>query len=155
MKSKAIFGKRRFAILCRSSILTASSILMEAALSLKVPILTRLNRRCGNSSLARPARGDEKERPRQANLTVWLGIGREGCLGFLDDGLARRLVGLFLVEEPAGGSEHAGVLGFRRCRSAEDMKRPLVDPDFGKPRVAQNAAHIIGVAERHRPRRVG
>src|SRR5438128_185870 len=51
------------------------------------------------SLLTRLARGDEQEGSGEANLAVRRGIGREGCLGFLDDRLARRLVGLFLVEE--------------------------------------------------------
>src|SRR6266404_6286486 len=96
---------------------------------------------------ARPARGDEQEGSGEAHLAVRLLIGRERRLGFLDDRLAGRRVGLLLVEQPARGSEDAGMFGLGGCRSAEHMKRPLVDPDAGKSRGAQDAAQVIGIAE--------
>src|SRR5438105_14967992 len=102
--------------------------------------------------LARLVRGDEQEGSGEADYAVRRLIGRECRLGLLDDRQARRRVGLFLIEEPARGSEDAGMLGLRGCRAADDMKRPLLDLDAGKSGLAQDAAQVIGIAERPRPR---
>ncbi len=67
----------------------------------------------------------------------------------------RRRIGLLLVDQPAGGAHDAGVLGLLFRRRGEDAGGFAVDLDALEPGRAEERAHVIGVAERHRPRRAG
>src|SRR5215471_9844572 len=115
----------------------------------QMPYNSPLRLETAGKRLSRTLRCDQKDGGGQAGAAV-AKSGREGCLDLAADGLSGRLVRLLLVDQPAGGTHDAGVLGLLVRGRGDDVGRLAVNLDRRESGGAEKGAYIIGVGERHR-----